>query len=35
MRAVVTDTIMDTPERAAALAQTALAEISLFGEEQK
>ena len=35
MRAAVTDTIMDTPERAAALAQTALAEISLFGEEQK
>ena len=35
MRAVVTDTIMDTPERAAALAQTALAEISLFGEEKK
>ncbi len=35
MRAAVTDTIMDTPERAAALAQTTLAQISLFGEEKK
>ncbi len=35
MQPFVTDTIMDTPDRAAALAQAVLAEISLSEEEQQ
>jgi len=34
VRTLVTNTIMDTPDRAAALAQEVLRESSLFGEEQ-
>jgi hypothetical protein len=35
MRALVTDTIMDTPIKAAALASAVLAEVSLAEEEQQ
>ena len=35
MRALVTNTIMDTPVRAAALASAVLAEVSLAEEDQQ